>query len=67
MDEITTNYVVFHDFPNHPNYKPRLKNVTLTSGYTEFEDIRKILAILVGLKPEDVRILSVDFRGDNRK
>lgn len=52
-------YTVDHDFPNHPKYARRIKRVSITSGYTEFEDIRKILAIMVGLKPADVRIFAI--------
>lgn len=59
MPETTEFYTVDHDFPNHPKFARRIKKVTITSGYTEFEDIRKILAIMVGLKPADVRVYAI--------
>lgn len=39
--------------------KERLKLVTLTDGYSDFEDIRKILGIPLGLKPEQIKIMAL--------
>lgn len=41
------------------NDKERIKIVTLTDGYSDFEDIRKILSIPLGLQPENIKIISL--------
>ena len=41
------------------NDKERIKIVTLADGYSDFEDIRKILSIPLGLQPENIKIISL--------
>ncbi len=54
-----TTYIVHATFPNHPRYAERVMNVQITEGYTEFEDIRKIIATKYGMKPTDIKVMSV--------
>jgi hypothetical protein len=40
-------------------YVDRTKQVSLKEGYSTFEDIRKILAIQLGLKAENIKVKSL--------
>jgi hypothetical protein len=51
-------YLVRFDI-TRPNYVPRSKVVTLREGYSTFEDIRKILAIPLGVKVEEIDIMDL--------
>jgi len=45
-------------------YVDRTKQVSLKEGYSTFEDIRKILAIQLGLKAENIKVNSLALLED---
>jgi hypothetical protein len=45
-------------------YVDRTKQVSLKEGYSTFEDIRKILAIQLGLKAENIKVKSLALLED---
>jgi hypothetical protein len=48
--------VSFRIVDTEKEYVPRTKIVSISEGYSEFEDIRKILAISLGLKVENIAV-----------
>ena len=55
--ENSRQYSVFYEIEGtEKKYKSRTTSVMITEGYSTFEDIRKILAIRLGLKPENIRV-----------
>jgi len=60
---MTTTYMVhFEVIAPKFSREPRLKAVTISEGYSTFEDIRKILALPLGLKSENINVLALALR-----
>ncbi len=51
-------YIVSFTIINAPKFTvtDRVSSVKLTEGYSDFEDIRKILSMPLGLKPENILV-----------
>lgn len=51
--------VHFNIVGTNREYASRTKTVSIAEGFSTFEDIRKILSISLGLKPENIDIETV--------
>lgn len=55
----SVTYVVAYEIPTRPKYAGASTRVTLTNGYTVFEDIRNMIAIKRGVDRDDIKITSL--------
>lgn len=55
----TTTYVVVYSIPERPEYVGGSTRVSLIEGYTDFEDIRVLIALQRGVKPEQIQVSSL--------
>lgn len=60
MSAKETRYAVTYDV-DKPKYVGSTAIVSLKEGYSDFEDIRKIIAIRRGLDKSDIKVLNVQI------